>query len=270
MLAPPVGTLPPPAGVLAPPAGVAAPPAGARKAVNPAASATAMRWRNAALDSFAASLALRMLPHSMKTFGTVDRLSPPRSVRPSAWIEIAASACARLPIAARWVTHGPTPWLLVRVRTTVAPSARSRRASLIATLKVKAASVYPASVSVPVVSHGFISVITLTSWLMTAGCAQLSPLCPGSITTTWPASGRLGAVAVAEGVLAGESEVTGTAAGTLGDVGAGAPEQAASRPARVPAAAKAAARGALPRARGRQEALPARPHTQLTATFLTR
>src|SRR5215469_2917969 len=204
--------------------------------------------------------------------GSITSKPVPPGGPPSAWIEIAASACARLPIAARWVTHGPTPWLLVRVRTTVAPSARSRRASLIATLKVKAASVYPASVSVPVVSHGFISVITLTSWLMTAGCAQLSPLCPGSITTTWPASGRLGAVAVAvaEGVLAGESEVTGTAAGTLGEDGAGAPEQAGSRPARVPAAAKAAARGALPRARGRQEALPARPHTQLTATFLTR
>jgi len=114
--------------------------------------------------------------------------------------------------------------------------------------------------------------------LMTAGCAQLSPLCPGSITTTWPASGRLGAVALAEGALAGESpgpvvtgpEVTGAAAGAPADDGTGAPVQAASRPARVPAAAKAAARGALPRARGRPETLPARPHTQFKATFLTR
>ena len=59
---------------------------------------------------------------------------------PSAWIEMAASAWARLPIAARWVTHGPIPWSLGRVSTTVAPSARSSRASRMATLKVKACS----------------------------------------------------------------------------------------------------------------------------------
>jgi hypothetical protein len=113
--------------------------------------------------------------------------------------------------------------------------------------------------------------------LMTAGCAQLSPLCPGSITTTWPASGRLGTLAPAEGAPTGVSpgpvvtgpEATG-AAGAVGDDGAGVPEQAASRPARVPATARAAARGALPRTLGRPETLPARPHTQLKATFLTR
>ena len=33
---------------------------------------------------------------------------------PSAWIEIAASACASFPIAARWSMHGPQPSLVVR------------------------------------------------------------------------------------------------------------------------------------------------------------
>src|SRR5438067_621809 len=37
---------------------------------------------------------------------------------PSAWIEIAASARARLPIAARSVMHGPQPVFVARVRTT--------------------------------------------------------------------------------------------------------------------------------------------------------
>ena len=59
---------------------------------------------------------------------------------PSAWMEMAAAACARLPIAARWVTHGPTPVSLGRVRTTVAPSARSSRARRVATSKLKACS----------------------------------------------------------------------------------------------------------------------------------
>src|SRR5215475_8076651 len=46
--------------------------------------------------------------------------------------------------------------------------------------------------------------MTLTGRLMTAGCDQFSPLCPGSRTITLPASGRLGAVALADGVPAGE------------------------------------------------------------------
>ena len=54
-----------------------------RNALSPAASATAMRWRNAAFVRRAASLLLRMFAHSMNTFGTVDRFSPPRSVRTS-------------------------------------------------------------------------------------------------------------------------------------------------------------------------------------------
>src|SRR5215831_3837852 len=123
--------------------------------------------------------------------------------------------------------------------------------------------------------------MTLTSRLMVAGCAQLSPLCPGSTTITFPASGRRGAVALAEGALAGEP------APPLGPVaapfpaaappgaGAGAPEHAASRPARAPAAARAAAartrrcpaagklRDALPGRHDRLEILQARPNIQL-------
>ena len=42
---------------------------------------------------------------------------------PSAWMSTATSAWASLMMAARVVTHGPMPALLVRVMTTVAPSA---------------------------------------------------------------------------------------------------------------------------------------------------
>ena len=62
---------------------------------------------------------------------------------PSAWIEIAASACARFPIAARSVMQGPQPAFDVRVSTTLAPAARSRRASRFATSKVYAGSAIP-------------------------------------------------------------------------------------------------------------------------------
>src|ERR1700722_14575465 len=41
-------------------------------------------------------------------------------------MEIAASAWARLPIAARWVTHGPTPWSLWRGGATGGPSGRGQ------------------------------------------------------------------------------------------------------------------------------------------------
>ena len=51
--------------------------------MNPAASADATRWRNAALVNRAGSALLRMFAHSMHTFGTVDWFSPPRSVRTS-------------------------------------------------------------------------------------------------------------------------------------------------------------------------------------------
>ena len=101
--------------------------------------------------------------------GAITSNPVPEGGPPSAWIEMAASAWARLPIAARWVTHGPTPSSLWRVRTTVAPSARSSRARRIATSNVKACSGYPASVCAPVVSQAFHSVITLTSLSMIAG-----------------------------------------------------------------------------------------------------
>src|SRR5262249_13671283 len=48
--------------------------------------------------------------------------------------------------------------------------------------------------------------MTSTGWLMPAGCDQFCPLCPGSSTITLPASGRLGAVALADGAPAGERE----------------------------------------------------------------
>src|SRR4249919_3060656 len=122
--------------------------------------------------------------------------------------------------------------------------------------------------------------MTLTSRLMVAGCAQLSPLCPGSTTITWPASGEPGAVAPAEGTLAGELAglpgpvVTRCPAAALPDAGAGAPEQAASRPARAPAAVKAAAtrtgRRPFRRTRSGPESLQARPTTQLKGNIPAR
>ena len=60
---------------------------------------------------------------------------------PSAWMSTAASACASLMMAARCVTHGPTPLFELRVSTTLAPSARRSAARYIATLKLKEASV---------------------------------------------------------------------------------------------------------------------------------
>jgi hypothetical protein len=76
--------------------------------------------------------------------------------------------------------------------------------------------VYPASVWVPVVSHGLDSVMTLTSRLIAAGSAQLPPLCPGSMTTTVPASGW---PVVVGGPWVGEpsGELRAEAAGDAGD-----------------------------------------------------
>ena len=54
-----------------------------RKLESPFASERAIRWRNAGLERSLASVALRMLPVSMKTFGTSERFSPPRSERTS-------------------------------------------------------------------------------------------------------------------------------------------------------------------------------------------
>ena len=59
---------------------------------------------------------------------------------PSAWIDTAASARARLPIAARSVMHGPQPAFDRRVRTTFAPALRRILRSRTATSKVKAGS----------------------------------------------------------------------------------------------------------------------------------
>ncbi len=116
---------------------------------------------------------------------------------PSAWIEIAASACARFPIAARSVMQGPQPAFDVRVSTTLAPAARSRRATRFATSKVYAGSAYPSAVAVPVVSHAFHSVPAFTSLLISAGCAQSRPLWPGSTAIVAPARGDRAAGALA-------------------------------------------------------------------------
>ena len=72
--------------------------------------------------------------------GTSTAKPEPLGGPPSAWIEIAASLCARLPIAARSFTQGPTPVLLVRVITTRAPAVRSSARSRIATLQLKSVS----------------------------------------------------------------------------------------------------------------------------------
>ena len=59
---------------------------------------------------------------------------------PSAWIETAASARARFPMAARSVMHGPQPAFDGRVSTTSAPEARSILRSRTATSQVNAGS----------------------------------------------------------------------------------------------------------------------------------
>ena len=76
------------------------------------------------------------------TTGTGTSTAKPRPEvgPPSPWIETAASEPARLPMAARTSTHGPTPVSVVRVRTTVAPPAVRRAASRMATSKLKACS----------------------------------------------------------------------------------------------------------------------------------
>ena len=71
----------------------------------------------------------------------IDGEAPPDTGPPSPWMEMAASDPASLPMAARTLTHGPTPVSVERVRTTVAPPAWSRAASRRATSKLKACSV---------------------------------------------------------------------------------------------------------------------------------
>src|SRR5712691_2900284 len=74
---------------------------------------------------------------------TGSRVANPRPPGgpPSAWTETAALPRAPLPMTARSVTHGPTPVLLVRVSTTVAPSARKSAARYRATFQLNSASV---------------------------------------------------------------------------------------------------------------------------------
>src|SRR5258708_31075533 len=100
---------------------------------------------------------------------------------PSPWMEIAASACALLAIAAGSLTHGPMPWWLVRVSTTFAPSDRKIATSRVATSKLNACSWYPDAVEVPEVLHGFWKGPAGTGLAMRAGWEPFSPLWPGSI-----------------------------------------------------------------------------------------
>ena len=66
----------------------------------------------------------------------------PAAYDPSAWIESLRSAPIALPARPRASTHGPhrSCRLLWRVKTTVAPRARSRRATTLETCHVKVAS----------------------------------------------------------------------------------------------------------------------------------
>ncbi len=128
---------------------------------------------------------------SLGPSGTGSKTVKPRPPAgpPSAWMSTDTSAWAALMMAARVVTHGPTPSLFGRVSTTPAPSASRSAARYVATLKLNWASVYPPSVAVPVVSHASSPVPLKTGWSMTAGALPFNPLWPGSIPTTLPASG---------------------------------------------------------------------------------
>src|SRR5262245_24086416 len=154
---------------------------------------------------------------------------------PSAWMEIATSACARLPIAARSSKQGPMLLLSVRLSTTVAPAVRRIAASRTATSKLKAASWYPASVWVPVVSHGFHMLTALTSLLMTSGWEPAFPLWPGSTAMILPT--RLLKEPAAGGAIGpdrdGAGEVVDAGAGS-GTAGAGPAPHEASRPSSTP------------------------------------
>src|ERR1700730_15244563 len=98
---------------------------------------------------------------------------------PSPWMEIAASACALLAIAARSLTHGPVPWSLVRVSTAVAPLDRRIATGRVATSKVNACSSYPDAVEVPEVLHGFWKGPAGPRAGLHPGGAPVPPLWPG-------------------------------------------------------------------------------------------
>ena len=133
-------------------------------------------------------------------------------------MEMAASAWAWLPIAARSVIHGPNPLLSGRVSTTVAPAARSSAARRVATSKLYAASVYPSLVWVPVVSHALYPLPTNTSWLMAEAWAPLPPLCPGSTTIVLPLRAPAVDAGASAVVLVGLAVVVVAAEAALVDV----------------------------------------------------
>src|SRR5690606_10821596 len=108
---------------------------------------------------------------------------------PSPWIDSAASAPTRPPVAARSVMQGPTPSSLSRVNRTSAPFSRSTLASRFARSQVKACSVNPPAVVVPVVSQALRPFPTKTCLLICSGWSAFPPLCPGSSTITLPWTG---------------------------------------------------------------------------------
>ncbi len=132
-------------------------------------------------------------------------------------MSIATSACATLMICARWFRHGPTPLLLRRVTTTVAPAASSAVRSWLATLKSNCASVYPLAVCVPQVSR---------AGRKLPGCGRLPPRSRRAVTVT---AGRLSAARRPESRLSlargqdrpgvgGVRRLSGRAAGAPGGV----------------------------------------------------
>ena len=72
--------------------------------------------------------------------GSITWKPRPLAGPPSAWIDIATAAWARLPMAARSVMHGPTPVSFGRVRITWAPAAASSACIRVATSKAYAVS----------------------------------------------------------------------------------------------------------------------------------
>src|SRR5215471_11428588 len=91
------------------------------------------------------------------------------------------------------VTHGPTPWSLVRVMTTRAPSAIRSARRYVATLRLNRDSVYPLAVAVPVVSQVSSARPFQTIVSMEAASLKLPPSWPGSMPTVLPARGSLAA-----------------------------------------------------------------------------
>ena len=94
--------------------------------------------------------------------------------------------------------QGPTPRLLERVITTVAPRLRSTLRRRTATSQLNAASVSPDVVAVPVVSHALRTPWPIgTSRLIAPGLRALPPLWPGFTAIVVPESGAAWAAGVA-------------------------------------------------------------------------